>query len=142
MVSSSPHILTSWIPLYSLIISGLILSISLLLKKQKVYSVAMLLIVFTSIMAFITGAFGGISMKAVKAAEGINHAALELHAWCSFGAVAFAIVLGILAFKRFRNTTEPDKITSIMMIVIGVLLFAFLITSMNFAAQIRIPIAQ
>ena len=76
-------------------------------------------------------------MKRVKDVDGINHAALQLHAWSSFGAVAFAIVLGILAFQRFRNKTEPDKITSIVMVVIGVLLFAFLLTSMNFASQIR-----
>ena len=89
-------------------------------------------------MAFFTGALGGASMKGVKGADGINHAALQLHAWSSFGAIAFAIVLGFLAFQRYRRKSEPDKITNVVMVVIGVLLFAFLLTSMNFAAQIRV----
>ncbi len=138
MSSSAMHILSSWIPLYGLIFSGLILSMSLLLKRPKLFNIAMLLIVFAGLMSFITGALGGASMRGVKAEQGINFAALQLHAWSSFGAIAFAVLLGILAFQRFRKRTEPDKITSIIMVIIGVLLFAFLITSMNFASQIRI----
>jgi uncharacterized membrane protein len=132
------HILSSWLPLYAIIFSGLMLSMSLLLKHSKLFNIAMLLIVFSGLMSFITGALGGASMRGVKAEQGINYAALQLHAWSSFGAIAFALVLGILAFQRFRRKTESDKITSIMMVIIGLLLFAFLITSMNFASQIRI----
>ena len=142
MSSSSLHILSSWLPLYALIFSGLILSMSLLLKRPRLFNIAMLLVVFTGLVSFITGALGGASMRGVKEEQGINYAALQLHAWSSFGAIAFAIVLAILAFQRFRKKMEPDKVTSIMMVIIGMLLFAFLITSMNFASQIRIELVH
>jgi uncharacterized membrane protein len=137
MNTSSLHIITSWIPIYSLILSGLILAISLLLKRNKLFNLSMISIAFSALASFITGALGGASMAKVKELKDINHAALHLHAWSAFGAIAFAIILAILAIIRFRKKTQSDIITNIMMVIIGLLLLAFLVTSMNFATQIR-----
>jgi len=132
------HILTSWLPLYTLIFSGLILSAGLLLKNEKLFNISMLLLAFSALVSFITGVCGGASMPKIKDLPNINHAALHLHAWSSFGAIAFAIVLGVLGVIRFRRKKQFDTITNIMMILISLLLVAFLIMSMQFASRIRL----
>ena len=138
MNSSYLHLLTSWFPLYSLILSGLILSVSLLMKREKLFKLSMILLVFTGLISFITGTLGGASMPKVRDLPNINHAALHLHAWSAFGAIVFSIVLAILAIMRYRKKTQFDIITNIMMILISLLSLAFLVTSMQFASRIRL----
>lgn len=137
MNASYFHILSSWFPLYLIILCGFILSISLLLKSEKLFNFAMILLVFFALVSFITGAMGGASMPKVKDQPDINHAALHLHAWSALGAIMFAIVLAILAILRYRKKTSFDLITNMMMILIGILCFAFLAISMLFGSQIR-----
>jgi uncharacterized membrane protein len=138
MNSSYLHLLTSWFPLYLLILSGLILSISLLLKREKLFYLSMMLLVLSALVAFITGVFGGASMPKVRDLPNINHAALHLHAWSAFGAIAFAIILAILAIIRYRKKTQFDIITNTLMVLIGLLCLAFLTISMHFATGIRL----
>jgi uncharacterized membrane protein len=137
MNPSSVHIVTSWIPLYSLILSGLILSISLLFKRGRLFNFSMILLVFSTLIDLITGAFGGASMPRVRDLPDINYAALHLHAWSAFGAIAFAIVLAFLAILRFQKKSPFDTITNIVMVLIGLLCVAFLAITLHFAALIR-----
>jgi uncharacterized membrane protein len=138
MNSSNLHIFTSWFPLYLLIVSGFVLSISLLLKRENLFKLSMFLLVIFALVSLITGILGGILMTKVKELPDINHAALHLHAWSALGSIMFALVLAILAIMRYRRKSQSDLITNIMMVLIGILSLAFLVVSMHFASQIRV----
>ena len=107
------------------------------MKKEKLFNFSLLLLVFTAIVSFFTGAMGGASMPGTRKLPEINTGALHLHALSSFGAIAFLIVLAILAWLRYKKKIQSDVVSNVMMVIIGVLAFAFLVLSMNFASRIR-----
>ena len=136
MSSSFLHIATSIIPVYFGAIALLINAIGKKLGNGKLMITSYWLYLATVFVTTLTCGVGGVSIRAVESAPGINQFIVKTHAWTA--ALVFLISIAMLVFsvKLIRKKGNIQKSELNLRISSVIFLIVFIIT-VYFANRIR-----
>jgi uncharacterized membrane protein len=140
MTSNSLHLLTAYLPLWILIVGGILALAGFLLKNESYFRISFWLTWLGVLASLFTGAMGGASMSKTKILPGIDNASLHSHAWTSAIAILFFILSAWLFNRRRKVIRTGGNVKSLnytlFIALAGVAVFLF--WTIRVAHQIRL----
>ncbi|MFN8209080.1 MAG: hypothetical protein U0T82_16985 [Bacteroidales bacterium] len=139
-MTNTIHIYTAYIPVWILIVGGILALAGILLKNEAYLKISVWLLWAGILVSIFTGAMGGASMSKTKILPGINNASLHVHAWTSAIAILLFMITTGIAVRRKRAMKNGKSLKKwnvlFLTFLFGIAIFLF--WTIRVAHQIRL----
>jgi uncharacterized membrane protein len=140
MTTNSLHLLSAYLPVWIIIVGGILALAGFLLKNESYFRISFWFICLGVVASLFTGAMGGASMSETRILPGIDNASLHSHAWTSAIAITFFIISAWLFIRRRRFLKSGKEVRNLNIYLFLALagVAAFLFWTIRIAHQIRL----